>query len=477
VHVVHYSGWRRRRLTVGVVVVGLTMIAACGSDKKSTSTSATGSTASSATTVASGAATTAAGAATTAAAAATTAAAAATTAAAAATTAAAAATTVGGASASGGGTRTGTIELGFTNNEGGAFSLPEFRYGFEVGIKRLNDTGGINGAKINIHFCAEDATPEGAVNCANKMVEDKVVATQAGLDVASDAMLPILDGARIPYISAQSWGNAQKMDPNAHILHSANDAFFLGAFKVFADKGLKKAAIFVEDTPAGRQATVAMAAAATKVGITSTQHTVDPANPDWGSAIAAAVADGPDMIYSSLSEPGCIGMVTAAKQAGFKGSIVAGSCNAYIQALGKDSIGTFTHIDVWTPDSRPYAPAAVQAQLDQYAGDMQASGHADQVNSYGQTTYAAALELGEILKTIPASTPITNESITAALDSAKGIKGVMGGDLDCTKHAFVTEPRSCRGTIMVYEVVAGADGNPVRKPATADMQDVTALGS
>ena len=355
------------------------------------------------------------------------------------------------------------------------FSLPEFRIGAEVGIKHINDNGGINGAKINVHFCAEDATPEGAVNCGNRMVEDKVDAVYAGLDVASDAMLPILSQAGIPYLSSQAWGDVQKKDPNSHILHSANEAFFIGGYKVFADKGVKTAVHFVEDTPAGRQAIVSMAAAAEKVGIKSDGQTVDPANPDWGSAVAAAQAKNPEMIYSSLSEPGCLGMVGAARQFNFTGYIVAGSCTQYINSLGEPAIGTYTHIDVWTPDSKSFAPDAVKAQLEQFETDMTAAGQEQYIPSFGIVTYAAMIEFGEILRTIPDGTDIDAKSIASALDNAKGIPGFLGGDLDCTKHAFATEPRACRGTIMVYEVVAGDDGKPVRKPLFQEMLDTTDL--
>ena len=43
--------------------------------------------------------------------------------------------------------RTGeVVKIGYVNNEGAAFAVPEFRTGGEVAIQFINDNGGINEA-------------------------------------------------------------------------------------------------------------------------------------------------------------------------------------------------------------------------------------------------------------------------------------------------------------------------------------------
>src|SRR4051794_133397 len=62
------------------------------------------------------------------------------------------ATTVAGTKATGD-----PIAIGFINNEGGAFSVPELRVGNEVGADYVNDTlGGVNGRPIHVERCATD---------------------------------------------------------------------------------------------------------------------------------------------------------------------------------------------------------------------------------------------------------------------------------------------------------------------------------
>ena len=199
---------RRRGILVVCAGAALALVAAaCGGDNSGGSSAAT--TAAPAATTASAAVTTAAGAATTTA-----------------TTAAGGAATTAGAKVD----RTGeTITIGYINNEGGAFSLPEFRVGGEVAVDAINKAGGVGGAEIKLDMCLSDATPEGSINCANKFVDEKVNLVYAGIDVASDAFLPIISQAGIPYVSSNSWGPAQKNDPNSHLLHAAAGAFTGGA--------------------------------------------------------------------------------------------------------------------------------------------------------------------------------------------------------------------------------------------------------
>ena len=95
--------------------------------------------------------------------------------------------------------RTGeVIKIGYVNNEGAAFSLPEFRTGGEVAIQFINDNGGINGAMIETEVCLSDGTPESAINCANQLIEADVVLAYMGIEVASEAAINLWVEAGIP---------------------------------------------------------------------------------------------------------------------------------------------------------------------------------------------------------------------------------------------------------------------------------------
>jgi len=438
----------RRRGSVACAAATLALVvAACGSDNSGGSSAAT----------------TAAAAGTTAAAATT---AAATTAAA--TTAAGGATTTAGAKVDRKGE---TITIGYVNNEGGAFSLPEFRVGGEVAVDAINKAGGVNGAQIKLVMCLSDATPEGSINCANKFVDQKVNLVYAGIDVASDAFLPILSQAGIPYVTSNSWGPAQKNDPNSHMLHTAAGAFTVAPLKTLKDLGVKKAAVILENTPAGQDFlnNVVTPIGEEKLGLEIQPIIVEQANADYATAVGTAQAGGAEAIWGQLTEPGCIGLATATNQLGFSGPVVVGSCTAYIQVLKDKAVGTYTSGDVFIPEISKYAPTDIQARLKTYSDNMTAAGQQQYINGFAVAPYSGMFELASILSTIPAGA-IDGTAINKAFTS-KTSPGYLGPDLHCGESPWPTEKSHCRADILTYKVVKDESGNIVRQPTTPDFQD------
>lgn len=367
-----------------------------------------------------------------------------------------------------------TIKMGYVNNEGAAFSLPEFRVGGEVAVAVINKAGGIKGQKIEIVKCLADGSPEASISCANKFIESKVVIAYAGIDVASDAMLPLLSKAGIPYVSSNSWGTAQKNDPNSFILHTASAAFSIAPLKALKDLGSKKVAVILEDTVAGQDfiKSVVKPIGEGKLGLQILAVTVDPANPDWTVAVTTAMAGKPDAIWGQLTEPGCIGMTTATNALGFKGPVFAGSCSVYIQVVGDKAIGTYTTGDVYNVEQGKTAPPKIQKNLAAYGAAMKAAGQEKYINGFAAAPYSAMFELKSILETITG--PITSKSFKAAMNSGKTTPGHLGSDLKCGQKPWPTETSHCRADILVWKVVAGPNG-PTREPAVPGFQDYSSL--
>src|SRR5688572_18370203 len=98
------------------------------------------------------------------------------------------------------------IKVGLANNEGPAVNIPEYRYGAEAAVQYINEQlGGVNGAPLEIVECINDASPEGSVNCANQFVDEGAVVYFAAIDIGSDAALPILQEAGVPYVTTEPW--------------------------------------------------------------------------------------------------------------------------------------------------------------------------------------------------------------------------------------------------------------------------------
>ncbi len=376
--------------------------------------------------------------------------------------------------ASGAGTTAKTIKFGYVNNEGAAFSLPEFRIGGEVAIDYINKHGGIKGLKIQVVKCLADGSPEASINCANKFIEAKVMIAYAGIDVASDAALPLLSKAGIPYVTSNSWGTAQKNDPDSFILHAASAAYSIAPLKALKDLGAKKVAVILEDTVSGQDfiKSVVKPIGEGKLGLQILPITVDPANPDWTVAVTTAMAGKPDAIWGQLTEPGCIGMTTATNALGFKGPVFAGSCSLYISVVGDKAIGTYTSGDVYNLEQSKFAPPKIQKNAALYAAAMKAAGQEKYINGFAAAPFSAMFELKSIMETIKGA--ITPTSFKAAMNAGKTTPGFLGADLKCGAKPWPTETSHCRADILVWKVVAGPNG-PTREPAVPGFQDYSDL--
>ena len=354
--------------------------------------------------------------------------------------------------------RTGeVIKIGYVNNEGAAFALPEFRTGGEVAIQFINDNGGINGAMIETEVCLSDGTPESAINCANQLIEADVVLAYMGIEVASEAAINLWVEAGIPYISSHAWGVTEQNSPGSVILHSPAGAYAVGPAKTFADLGIDHIAVILEDTPSGN---AFMDETSNPImahhGIEWEGILVDPAAPDWTAAIATAQAAGVDGVWGQLTEPGCIGMVSAAAASGYDKPVFAGSCSFYIPILGPAAIGTYTQSDVFFPSTAEFAPPEIQAQIAEYVELMTAAGYEDHIEGFAVAPYTAWRAMEIILERIEG--PMTSDAVLHAFKNAGETPGWFGPNHRCGEAPWPAETSACKSEIAVWQIAERDDG-------------------
>ena len=349
------------------------------------------------------------------------------------------------------------IRVGYVNNEGAAFALPEFRIGGEVAIEAINDSGGIHGAIIEPVVCLSDGTPEGAINCANDLIEKDVVLAYMGIELASEAAIGLWVDAGIPYISSNSWGDTERNSRGAFLLHAAAGAYAVGPAKTFKDLGISHIAVVLEDSPSQLDflETIITPVLAHNE-IEWERIIVNAAAPDYAAAIATAQATGVEAIWGQFTEPGCIGLVGAADASGYKKPIFAGSCSIYIDLLGEAAVGTYTQSDTYGVFGKQFAPPEIAERLDDYVIEMTAAGHEDYIPGFTVLPYSAWREIAFILETIKG--PITAESVTQAFATAGTTPGWFGPDLRCGQAPWPAESSSCGSQIAVWKVVLNEDG-------------------
>ena len=367
------------------------------------------------------------------------------------------------------------IRIGYVNNEGGVVSLPEFRIGGEVAVDYINADGGVDGAEIELVTCASDATPEGSVNCANRLVDEGVTLVYVGIDVASDAALPVYGEAGIPFVSSNSWGSAQRSDPNATILHSALATFAVAPLLTLSELDATRVAVITDTTPAGRDFwTDIVQPIGEELGFDLVEVPVSTGGADYTQAVTTAMASSADAIMASLDEAGCVGLVTATSTLGFSGAVMPGSCSAFIDVLGEAAVGTYVFSDQYDLSTREFAPPEIQANLDIYEAAMTEAGQEDLLGGFASVPFSALMELRSILETIDG--PINPASIAAAFDAATATPGFLGGELHCGAPPIASEPAHCKAEFLAFEVVLGDDGAPRKVPVgDGGFQDAAAL--
>jgi branched-chain amino acid transport system substrate-binding protein len=353
------------------------------------------------------------------------------------------------------------IKVGFLNQEKGAMAFPDFGAGARVAHEYVNEQlGGVGGRPLEFVECLTDGSPESSIDCANQFAEAKVPVVLEGIDFGSDAALPILTSAGIPLVGHTAFGTAQSVSTEAFFFGTALPAYAVGPLKVMRGDLQAKTAVYLgSDTKLIHSfVDAAIAPAAKADGIDLTPVYYSPTSPNLSAVVTIALAKKPDVIFTTAPDPDCIGIVKAASTLGFKGSLFAGSCSAFIQQDAASAEGVYTSSDLWVPEAASHAPAAKRVQIDTYVAQMKAK-QPKYVNGFAQHTFSSTMDLAAVLKTVQGE--VTPASVTAALKATAGLDSFMGQELTCDGKQWPGQPSACANGIIVYRVEKG-----VRVPVT-----------
>lgn len=344
------------------------------------------------------------------------------------------------------------ITIGFMNNEGGAFSVPELRVGSEVAEKYINtQLGGVNGRPIKVERCATDGTPESAIDCVNGLIEKHVVAVIEGTDLGADAVLPLLKDAGIPMLGHVQFGAGRMFDANAYYFGAAAIAYGAAALSYYKDAGAKTIQWFLPDDGTSHGFTDNfLLPAAKKLGVEYSTVYYDPANPNWSVLAATAVSKNPDASGTvAATDAQCAAMVSALKDAGYQGRIFAASCFNLTKDIGDKAAGVDVDADHWVTADVAAAPADKKKELEEFENVMKAAGHKDLVAGNALMTFADMLTLRSVLSTI--SGPIDGKTIATALMGTKNANSFAGPRITCDKTVMPGNS-ACHAGLLFFEV-------------------------
>ncbi len=344
------------------------------------------------------------------------------------------------------------IKLGFIAPEGGAANLPMVREGGEAAVEYLNNNGGgIGGHKIDLVVCKQQEDPASATNCANQMVEEKVVAAVTPLGAQGAVMVPIITGADIPYVGQAPVSQVEMVTPGSFMLSGGIIAVLTGQATVAAQEGVKKFTVFIGDSgDAAASVKLLGDPLFSRAGIALNVVTVPTGTADPTPQITAGLADKPDAVTILGDTSQCISSLKAMQTAAptVKKYLIS-TCldQKVIESVGLEAVAgskAFTSVNLSADDPSVKLYKDVMAK---YAPDTDPAGIA-------YTGYQVVMSMAEVGKSLTG--PVTAEQFTAALEAAKDVPfpAAPGLTFTCDGKAFPPLRALCSKAILASDVTA-----------------------
>jgi branched-chain amino acid transport system substrate-binding protein len=342
-----------------------------------------------------------------------------------------------------------------TINEGGSDAINEQSEntlsGIQIAAKYANEyLGGIAGHPIEIVSCGNKATPAGATDCANQMIEKKINAYVMPYSAQESVIVNILAPTGIPMVLGSAASAEALTTPGVFAITGGYPAT-LGAFAIDAKaKGFTKFSMITVDVPAATAGATALGGITfKKEGVTFEVVAVAPGTPDMSPQLQAAISGGADVL-------------------GVTGD--ASFCSSFLQAY--QTLGLSVPKYVIAPCVAPTVIGAVPDALNgSYVATPRAPGpddavYAATVAKYGDgdidpdpaVSSGVADGWGSMMGLVNAmqgyTGPIDSASLTAQIKAAKDIPIPLSGGLTatCDGTAIPIIANVCSGGINIAEV-------------------------
>lgn len=355
------------------------------------------------------------------------------------------------------------IKVGFFKPTSGVATLPGAVAGMEAAIKYVNgDLKGINNHPIEVVECAIDGTPESTIACANKFVQDGVVAAFDGFNYSSGAGIDTLVAAKIPLVGQIAYDQTTGSKSEGRVFFAAPQASFLiGALQGFKSEGKKTVTLALQDTPTGHNTVdTQLKPLAAAMQINATGVYFSPTNPNF-SAVASTMAEtNPDVagLIASPNESVCVQLVKNLRSAGYKNSVFLAACTAFLKAAPESAPGATMYSSLWLPGSESYAPPQVAKEMEIATKLIEEAGGPADFYAYGQFATVVDFATG-LTKALPAADQEkpTGAAVLTALKSLKDFPLFLGPKADCSK---ATSP-NCTTQMLLFTVQKDLTLKPV----------------
>lgn len=355
----------------------------------------------------------------------------------------------------------------------GATAYPQSGFGIEAAEYYINEVlGGIHGRPVEVDVCSGDGSPETSINCANGFVSRKVPLVVDAVDQSMGAAVPILGSANIPIIGTLAGSFLADQAGYGKAFYFTGPVSFasLSSMTLFDSMGKKSASLAVNESPTSHAyVDDLIRPIARELGIDVKVQYPPAAGANLNVVAATQIADDPDVAgVIALPEDACTDLFTALRRQGYAGTILAGSCSQFIERMGAQGAGVVTQPRLWVPLAQESAPPKVREQLDLFAKSMEATGHGDELSSRSLYTFAALVNIANILNAA-GGTEVTAESVTAAFTEVAGFESFAGPTVTCDGKQWPGVPTTCNGQAIFFEVQDDGTLAPVNEAGYVDL--------
>jgi len=351
------------------------------------------------------------------------------------------------------GSSSGPITLGLHNMEGGALSFTQISGAARAAVDDINSRGGVNGRELELIVCGTDGSPESSIDCANQFVEQNVVAAVQGLDIAADAMLPILVDAGIPEVGYMPFTPSLRF--------AVDDAAFFGsplegnaasAMTLLGQLGVERFAVLSTEAPPTREShTEVVEPMAADFGMQAESIFCPSVGADWTLVMSSALVGDPDAVITiGAPETDCVGMLLALNSLDFDGPVMMGACSAFVSVLRDRAVGVYTYSDFWWPTAYELADVDTQKQIDRYLAAMESAEFGVFSNDgLAIRAYATIENLASVLSSIDG--PIGPQAVLDALRTSGTHEGFMGQPFNCDGQVWPGDT-ACSLGVVIWQV-------------------------
>ena len=360
----------------------------------------------------------------------------------------------------------------------GATAYPQTGFGIEAAEYYINEVlGGVHGRPIEVDVCSGDGSPETSINCANGFVTKQVPLVIDAVDQSMGAAVPILGSADIPIIGTLAGSFLADQAGYGKAFYFTGPVSFasLSSMTLFDSKGKKSASLAVNESPTSHAyVDDLIRPIADNLGIDVKVQYPPAAGANLNVIAATQISDEPDVAgVIALPEDACTDLFTALRRQGFEGMILAGSCSQFIEQMGAQGAGIVTQPRLWVPLAKDSAPPKVQEELDVFEKSMRAVGHDEELSSRSLYTFAALVNIANILNAAPAG-EITKESVTAAFEKVTDFESFAGPTVTCDGKQWPGIATTCNAQAIFFEVQDDGTLAPVDETGYVDL-DLAAL--